>query len=187
MRSKIMMLKVDDKTVGRQHLQELPSESSTMLCRVLWYKNGHIMHWCWWYVIKTMMMVMKLMMKYHYNLLRMGAPVLPSVSDLDRKKYSGELFRPRFEQFSRQLIALTSGQWPPQLLAQCLYHCQKRLLTSDAHPQFSCDPVPGPCRNMSTMSQFVNFLPQLFSAIHFLWFKVWQTDQLPSCSGHCPP
>ena len=125
--------------------------------------------------------------KYHYNLLRMGAPVLPSVSDLDRKKYSGELFRPRFEQFSRQLIALTSGQWPPQLLAQCLYHCQKRHLTSDAHPQFSCDPVPGPCRNMSTMSQFVNFLPQLFSAVHFLWFKVWQTDQLPSCSGHCPP
>jgi len=27
---------------------------------------------------------------------RMGAPVLPSVSDLDRKKYSGELFRPSF-------------------------------------------------------------------------------------------
>ena len=31
----------------------------------------------------------------HDNLLRMGSPVLPSVSDLDRKKYSGELFRPR--------------------------------------------------------------------------------------------
>ena len=27
---------------------------------------------------------------------RMGSPVLPSVSALDKKKYSGELFRPRF-------------------------------------------------------------------------------------------
>ena len=64
------------------------------------------------YIIMMMMMIMIMIMimimmtmtsndndddyDNNDNLLRMGSPVLPSVSDLDKKKYSGELFRPRF-------------------------------------------------------------------------------------------
>ena len=49
----------------------------------------------------------------------MGSPVLPSVSELDKKKYSGELFRPRF------IINYVTGIWWHRLLNVFTYLDQK--------------------------------------------------------------